>query len=189
IGTYRLLLGSVAKKNFGFYSELEFNLKNIIKNCKGEILEVSRFCLNSNYKKYILVSFMWKMLLKYIENYKIRYIFGCVSIEDYDPLKIGKFLYFFQENYFSSSKFRVYPNFLNRYDYVKSLVRINKEKIYKILPPLLRIYLKTGAVVCGEPAFDNYFDVVDFFMLLDTKKMNIEFVRRLIGNNNLFKKL
>ena len=46
VGTYRLLLGSVAKKIGGFYSETEFDLKNLKKNCNGEILEMGRACVD-----------------------------------------------------------------------------------------------------------------------------------------------
>src|SRR3954468_21524566 len=39
VGTYRLMLGSTARKNFGFYSEREFELANI-KRLDGELLEL-----------------------------------------------------------------------------------------------------------------------------------------------------
>ena len=41
IGTYRLLLGSHARKHIGFYSEREFILENI-KKLSGEVLELGR---------------------------------------------------------------------------------------------------------------------------------------------------
>jgi putative hemolysin len=69
IGTYRLLLDSVAKKNKGFYSETEFDLTNIKKNCKGELLELGRACVDPEYRKYPILPLIWGEIIKFIDKH------------------------------------------------------------------------------------------------------------------------
>ena len=77
IGSYRLLLGSRAEKHKGFYSETEFDLANIKKNCPGEVLEMSRACVLSSYRKFPIIKFMWKSIISFMAENKVKYIFGC----------------------------------------------------------------------------------------------------------------
>jgi putative hemolysin len=44
-----------------------------------------------------------------------------------------------------------------------------------MLSVLIKGYLKMGAAVCGDPMWDKVFDTADFFMILDTQKMNLAF--------------
>lgn len=46
------------------------------------------------------------------------------------------------------------------------------------LPPLIKGYLRLGAQVCGEPAWDPVFNVADLFMLLSLDRLNARATRR-----------
>lgn len=175
VGGYRLLLGSVAKKNLGFYSEGEFDLYNIKKNCKGEILEMGRACVDESYRRFRIINLMWKEIISFITKNKVKYIFGCASINDPTPEKIGKVFMYFKKHYFSPVKFRVYPlegkgyPYITNNDYLKS---DEEKEILKHIPSLVYGYLKMGAFVCSDPVWDKEFNTADFFMLLDTSKMD-----------------
>jgi len=47
------------------------------------------------------------------------------------------------------------------------------------IPPLMRGYLRLGAKVCGEPAYDPEFGVGDFPALLDKRTADIRYLIRL----------
>ena len=47
------------------------------------------------------------------------------------------------------------------------------------VPPLMRGYLRLGAQICGEPAHDLDFGVADFLALLDKRKADVRYLRRL----------
>ncbi len=180
VGTYRLLLGSIAEKHIGFYSETEFDLGNIKKNCKGEVLEIGRACVHPDYRKYLIIALLWRGVLSYVEYNEVDFIFGCASIEDSHPLKIGKIFRFFKDNFFSPPPFRVFPLEDKRFSYTKYLDEYNRKEALSMLPSLIRGYLSIGAFVCGEPAWDRIFNSVDFFMLLDVKRMNNSFLRKFL---------
>jgi len=172
VGTYRLLLSSVAAKHQGFYSETEFDLANIKKNCSGELLEMCRACVLESYRKYHIINLLWKEIISYFAKYKVRYVFGCPSIENPSPQTIGKIFNFFKENYFAPESFRVEPLKNKIYHYDKNTQVKSPTEAYRLLPSLIRGYLKMGAVACSEPAWDKDFGTADFFMLLDTSRMN-----------------
>lgn len=46
-------------------------------------------------------------------------------------------------------------------------------------PPLLSGYLRMGAWVCGEPAYDPDFGVADFFTVIDRERANTRYLDRL----------
>jgi putative hemolysin len=47
------------------------------------------------------------------------------------------------------------------------------------VPALMRGYLRLGAQVCGEPAHDPEFGVGDFCVLLDKRRADTRYLRRL----------
>ena len=48
------------------------------------------------------------------------------------------------------------------------------------LPPLLKGYLRLGAQVCGEPAWDPNFNTADLLMVLPLAQINPRYVERLL---------
>jgi len=183
IGSYRLLLGSRAEKHKGFYSETEFDLTNIKKNCPGEVLEMSRACVLSSYRKFPIIKFMWESIISFMAENKVKYIFGCPSIEVLDANYVGRVVSFFKANCFSGEAFRVYPRREKIYRYNPWSGELNVKEILASLPSLIKGYLKMGALICSEPALDDCFKTIDFFMMLDVEKMNISYRKKFNDKN------
>lgn len=49
------------------------------------------------------------------------------------------------------------------------------------LPPLLRGYLRLGAWVCGEPAYDPDFGVADMYVLLSMRRVDARYLRHFLS--------
>jgi putative hemolysin len=180
IGTYRLLLGSVAHRHLGFYSETEFDLTNIKINCKGEVLEMSRACVLSTYRKYPIINLLWNEILAYFERHKVKYVFGCPSIENPSEENIGKLFAFFRHKCFAPLQFRVEPLKNKLYHFDKNIKIYEYKEILHLLPSLIRGYLKMGAFICGEPAYDKKFGTADFFTMLDIRQINEVYRKRFL---------
>lgn len=176
-GTYRLLPGKIAKKTVGFYSESEFDLSNIRKNCRGNLLEMGRACVDNTYRAHPVINLMWKKLLDYYSKNKIRYVFGCASINEPSPDKIGALFKFFRKKYFAPPNFRVRPLKEKRYPYA-TRAKLKEADVLKFIPSLVKGYLRMGAYVCSEPVWDKDFNTADFFLLLDTRKINRVYSKR-----------
>lgn len=176
VGTYRLLRGSVAKANIGFYSETEFDLSNIKKHCTGEVLEMGRACVSSSYRRFPVINLIWKSIIEYVHKFSVNFIFGCASIA-YSSHTHQTAL-FLKNNCYAPEVYRVHP--YQGIPPASAGIDVPAKEIEKNLPSLVKGYLKMGAHVCGEPAWDKQFNTADFFMLLDVKKMDEVFKEKFI---------
>ena len=183
-GTYRLLLGSEAKKHFGFYSEREFNLEQI-KKLGDQALELGRSCAHKDYRDRALIPLMWEAIAHYVKSHRVRYLFGCASLYTTDPREVSESFALLKAKYYAPEGHRVFllPG--------KSFPNLNKEAqvddeqaLFSRLSSLVKGYLRVGALVCGPPAIDPEFGTSDFFLLLDMNNLSTEYLRRfgLIGS-------
>lgn len=175
IGTYRLLLGSRADKGIGHYAETEFNLAPF-KNLKGEKLELGRACIHRDYRGSTVLGLMWGGIAQYMELYNARYLFGCGSIHTINPHIINSLYTYLKTKYLAEEKFLVSP--------VKTIPDFDPEypfydqSMSKYIPNLLKAYLRIGARIAGEPAFDDRFGVTDFLIVLKKEKIMGNYRRR-----------
>lgn len=178
VGTYRLLLGSKARKHFGFYSEREFNLENI-KKLSGELLELGRTCAHKDYRDKALIPMMWEAIADYVKIHKVRYVFGCASLLTTYPPEVSEFFSYLKGKYYAPEELRVYPVAGKAFQNLEDYVRVRDEQsVFLRLPSLIKGYLRVGALLCGPPALDLEFGTTDLFLLLDMKKMSGEYLQR-----------
>ena len=178
IGTYRLLLGSEARKRMGFYSEQEFNLENI-KKLDSELLELGRSCAHKDYRDKALIHLMWQSIAEYVKNHRVHYLFGCASFPTTNPEEVGQSIALIKEKYYAPEKFRVEPVPGMRLTGLREDVEIaDREELFFRLPSLIKGYLRVGALLCGPPALDLEFGTTDLFLLLDVNRASDEYLRR-----------
>ena len=175
VGTYRL---NSSVFNNSFYSSTEFHIKNILL-LKENKLELGRACIEKGYRNTFSIAMLWKGLIEYIKKTGTRYVFGCSSIKTVKFDEIAPLYLFLKAQYFSGDKYRVYPRRKNRFinfsNYVKYHDFLAAKEPYlpdKCLFSLLKFYLRSGAVICGEPALDRDFMCTDFFTMLDMTKID-----------------
>ena len=178
VGTYRLLLGSEARKHLGFYSEQEFNLENI-KKLDGELLELGRSCAHKDYRDKALIHLMWQSIAEYVKNHQVHYLFGCASFPTTNPEEVCQSIALIKEKYYAPEKFRVEPVPGMRLTGLREEVKIaDHEELFFRLPSLIKGYLRVGALLCGPPALDLEFGTIDLFLLLDVNRASDEYLRR-----------
>ena len=154
VGTYRLLLGSNAGRTFGFYSENEFDLRNI-KQLDGELLELGRSCVHKEYRDRGVLDAMWQAIAEYVREHGVRYLFGCASLYSTDPGGVSELFSIIKRRYYAPERFRVLPvpGKLFR-NLIETLKPKNGARLMLRLPGLINGYFKLGALVCGPPALD-----------------------------------
>ena len=178
VGTYRLLLGSQAKQNVGFYSEREFNIDKI-KALGGELLELGRSCARKDFRDRALIPLMWEAIAHYVKTHQVRFLFGCGSLYTTDPEEVSKYFSLLKQKYYADEALRVHPVDDCRLGSIVDNITSNDEHaLFLKLPSLIKGYLRLGAVVCGPPALDREFGTADFLVLLDIHKLSGEYLRR-----------
>ncbi len=160
IATTRLLTDADADHTGGFYSETEFDLSSIV-SMSGRFMEVGRTCIHPDYRKGGVLAILWQGIAKVVARRKIDYLIGCASL----PLSSG-------DQYINSVMHHIRTrNFSKPEARVRPLVPLRQVETTLvddvIMPPLLKGYLRQGALICGEPYWDAEFGVADVFVLLD----------------------
>ena len=176
VGTYRLLIKSKEKSLEKFYTETEFNISKL-KKANLKILEVGRSCVHSDYRDGTIIRLLWKGLASYILEQNIKFIIGCASFNTRKIRDINQHLSYLQHYHLAPVRFRSYPLFS------KSIVwknvkksKINKVKIFKELPPLIKAYIRAGAWIGKGAVIDKSFGSIDVCILLKVENIRKKYL-------------
>lgn len=168
VGTYRLMLGSTADSGSGYYSEGEFDIA-AIRGLPGEKLELGRSCVHQDYRNANIISLLWTGIARYIEMHDVRYVFGCASLNTADLTEINEVYSYLRTFHRADPLFIVCP--FQRVNGIEPHSIVDRTAAFRKLPPLVKGYLRAGALICGEPAFDPEFGTTDLFLMLQTDRL------------------
>jgi putative hemolysin len=161
VGTYRMQSGPKAAKNIGFYCAREFDFTPFAP-FQESLIELGRACVHRDHRSIIVISLLWREIVRYVLKHGARYMIGCSSLSSLDPA-LGQAMYL----KFAKDRVLAEPPFLTRplADYILP----DAAPVSPCPPPpkLLRAYLGVGAKICGEPAIDREFGTIDFLTILD----------------------
>lgn len=171
VGTYRLLRQSVADKNIGFYSESEFelsNLKQTVKEVGGELLELGRSCIAQTHRSFLTINLLWNAITRYAVEHNISHLFGCGSLHLTDAAQVQQVYAYLRAKHFAPEEYRVFPLANCRMQLCdQAPTPTDTRTAMKLISPILKGYLRTGAVVCGAPAYDQEFGTADVLVLME----------------------
>jgi putative hemolysin len=174
VGTYRILTSWKAKQLGAFYSQSEFDLRNLMP-LVPRVVEVGRSCIRQGYRDGAVITLLWSGLAQYMMTHGYEYLMGCASIQLHDGGTSATSTYMnLKSGCLSPERWRVYPKVPFRLQQVNHSAQLP-------LPPLIKGYVRLGAYVCGEPAWDREFNSADLFMLLPLSRMNPRYARHFLG--------
>jgi putative hemolysin len=165
VGTYRILNPKMANEAGGYYSAGEFDLTRL-QNLFPRTVEVGRACVHRDYRNGGTITLLWAGLAKYMKMNGYEYMIGCASIPMADGGHIATSLYYqLKEKYLSPPEYRAFPHC--------PLPMTALEKTLDVeCPSLIKGYLRLGAYICGEPAWDPDFNSADLLVLLPLSRIH-----------------
>jgi len=171
VGTYRLLRGAKAKLHIGFYSENEFDLSNL-KRLRGELLELGRSCIAATHRSFTTLNLLWSAIARYALEHNVSHLFGCASLHISEVSEVQPAYSYLRANHFAPEKYRVHPVESCRMMISEDACKeVDSRAVLRKLSPILKGYLRAGAMVCGAPAYDAEFGTADVLAILEMKKM------------------
>lgn len=174
VGTYRILSPEQAKKAGGYYSEGEFDLLRL-DNLRDSLVEVGRSCVHEDYRSGGVITMLWAGLAQYMAQNKYDFLIGCASISMADGgHNAANIFNKIKSDNMSPAEWRVFPNCALPYDALG-------DRTEEFLPPLIKGYLRLGAYVCGDPAWDPDFNTTDLLMLLPMSRLNKRYAKHFFG--------
>lgn len=159
VGYTRLLTQFQAERLGRFYSQGEFNLDKVLA-LPGRFLEIGRTCVDPDYRGGAVLTTLWSTLVEYALKGQFNYLLGCASITP-GPSGFAVDAVFrnIDAKNIAPTTLQVTPSIP-----VPNALRCNRDE--SGIPPLLKAYLRFGALICGEPCWDEDFNCMDLFVLL-----------------------
>lgn len=165
IGTYRILSPHQAAQAGGYYSAGEFDLSRIA-HLFDRTVEVGRACVHQDYRSGGTITMLWAGLAKYMQMHHYEYMIGCASVPMNDGGHAAASLFNrLKDDYLSPPEYRVFPH------NPLPIEALNQD-IQVACPPLIKGYLRLGAYICSEPAWDAYFNTADMLVMLPLSRIN-----------------
>ncbi|CRM67784.1 N-acyl amino acid synthase, PEP-CTERM/exosortase system-associated [Pseudomonas sp. 24 E 13] len=170
VGTYRVMSPTAARHMGHYYSEKEFDLSRL-DHLRARIIEVGHACVHPDYRSGSVIMMLWSGLITYMQREGCDYLMGGASVSLADGGHHASAIYHaLTPEQLAPVEYRVtaHTPFV--------LHNVNAEKPAP-MPPLLKGYLRSGAWVCGEPAWDADFQTADFFILLSLSNFDQRYAR------------
>lgn len=173
IGTYRMLTSDAAQSAGGYYSEAEFDVGALVASDR-KLLEIGRSCVLPEYRTGATIALLWSGIAEYLMASGHDALIGCASIPLAASSTAGAYLArFLAEAHPAPADLGVVPR--RRLPFASDAPDTPMS-----VPPLLKGYLRSGAVVCGEPCWDPDFNCADLFLYLGIDQLAGRYARRFL---------
>ncbi|WP_160007070.1 GNAT family N-acetyltransferase [Rhizobium sp. 18055] len=168
VGTYRLLRQDVAMANGGFYSASEFDIGALIaRHPDKRFMELGRSCVLPEYRTKRIVELLWQGNWAYALKHGMSAMFGCASFPGTQPEAHALALSFLRHNVAAKDEWAVgaLPHLARDMD-LMPVEAINPKRALMALPPLIKGYLRLGAMVGSTAVVDKAFNTTDVLIVL-----------------------
>lgn len=165
VGTYRILSPEMANEAGGYYSAGEFDLSRL-EPLFDRTVEVGRACVHPEYRNGSTIALLWAGLARYMLLNRYDYLIGCASVSMADGGHLAASLYnSLRNDHLAPAEYRVFPRCPLPLDALRN-------DFDAACPALVKGYLRLGAYVCGDPAWDPNFNTADLLVMLPVSRIN-----------------
>ncbi|MCB1445312.1 MAG: GNAT family N-acetyltransferase [Rhizobiaceae bacterium] len=178
VATYRLLRQEVADRHSGFYSASEFDIAPMIARHPGKrFLELGRSCVLSPYRTKRTVELLWQGNWAYALKHNLDVMFGCGSFPGAFPEFHALALSFLHHTVLASGDWavRAAPNRYRNMDLMPTEA-VNPKRALTAMPPLIKGYLRLGAMVGEGAVVDQAFGTTDVLIVLPVESISSRYL-------------
>jgi putative hemolysin len=175
VGTYRVLRQEMAQRRHGFYTQSEYDIAPLLaaKSPRYRFMELGRSCVLKPYRTKRSVELLWHGLWTYIREHKVDVMIGCASFEGTDPQAHAMALSFLYHHALATPEWRCRAH--SHLHVPMNLIpkdQIDTKAALKALPPLIKGYLRLGAMVGDGAVIDRQFNTTDVMVILPVEKID-----------------
>jgi L-ornithine Nalpha-acyltransferase len=180
VGTYRLLCQEQAARHGGFYSAGEFDIGDLVARHTGlRFLELGRSCVLAPYRNKRTLELLWHGIGAYAAQYRPDVMIGCASLDGTDPDALALPLSFLHRHARAPENWRAHA-LPGRAIAMDRLPRdaVDPAAALRVLPPLIKGYLRLGAYVGEDAVVDSAFGSVDVLIVLPMSRIKTRYFAR-----------
>ncbi|WFE42154.1 GNAT family N-acyltransferase [Micromonospora sp. WMMD998] len=180
VGTYRLLPPGRTDRR---YADGEFDL-GPLDPLRGDLVEAGRSCVHPDHRTGAVINLMWAGICRYLHLRGSRWLGGCASVPVTDGGTAAAEVWTqVTARHLAPPPLRVTPRrpWFAEAPATATPAALTPAQRRALVPPLLRGYLRLGAWIAGEPAYDPDFGCADFYVLFSLDRMNPRHLRHFLG--------
>ena len=168
VGTYRILTQRQAAKAGGFYSASEYDLEGLLQvNAGTHFMELGRSCVLPAYRNKRTLELLWQGIWNFARANGIDAMIGCASLPGTDIREHTLALSFLHHHARATGNWRARAlaplyNDMN----LMPKADIDPRQALRSLPPLIKGYLRAGALVADGAVIDRQFGTTDVLVIL-----------------------
>lgn len=170
VGTYRLLRQGVAARHRGFYSAQEYALDAVEREAARdgrELLELGRSCVAPAYRNAETIQLLWRGIARYLVRHDIGGMMGCASFPGIDPAAHAAPISYLLHHHLAPANIRAVARPERHVEMAMlPLGSYDPRNARRMLPPLIKGYLRVGAMVGDGAVIDHQFNTVDVFLFM-----------------------
>lgn len=178
VGTYRLLRQDIAMANGGFYSASEFEIDALAARHPAlKFLELGRSCVLPDYRSRRTVELLWQGIWAYARRHNVDVMTGCASFPGITPAAHAESLSFLAQQAPAAGEWNI-PAAAGRgmpMDLVPGEA-VDAKRAIAAMPPLIKGYLRLGALFSQQCVVDREFGTTDVFVVLPVASISERYV-------------
>ncbi len=178
VGTYRLLRQSTAEEYGGFYTAGEFDIGGLIgRHGSLRFVELGRSCVLAPYRNKRTVELLWHGIWSYVLQHRLDVMIGCASLDGTEPGQLALPLSFLHHYARAPEAWRaralpgrhVEMNLMSR-------EAVDPKAALRVLPPLIKGYLRLGACIGDGAVIDYEFGTTDVLIVLPVSAISSRYL-------------
>ncbi|MEO6747647.1 MAG: GNAT family N-acyltransferase [Caldimonas sp.] len=174
VGTYRVLTPDAARRAGGLYSETEFDLHRV-RPLLGTAVELGRSCVHPDWRSGSVVMTLWAALGEFMLSNDLDTMVGCASISVRDGGHAAASLWArLSRTHLAAPEWRATPHL------PLPLARLRQD-LEPEVPALIKGYLRCGARLLGEPAWDPDFQTADLPLMMRFADLPARYRKHFLG--------
>ena len=183
VGCYRLLRDTVARKHDGFYTAQEFDLAPLLARHPGKrFLEMGRACVATSHRNRHTLDLLWRGIGHYIRHYRIDVLIGCASLPGTDPAAHAAALRFLTVDRRADDDFCAGALYASDAPFdAHAAPTLGPRAALALLPPLVKGYLRCGAVFGDGIAIDRQFGTIDVLAIMPVDRIAPRYLQHFAG--------
>lgn len=182
VGTYRLMRNAEARRAGGFYTSGEYNISGLLAAGPegARLLELGRSCVLKAWRsKPATLQLLWRGVMVCVARFSIDTMFGCASLHGTDADALALPLAYLHHFHGMPEALRVRA----RNELRVPMDRIPKDEIdvreaRRMLPPLVKGYLRAGCRIGDGAVIDRQFGTTDVFIYMPVAGMDSRYRQR-----------
>ncbi len=175
VGTYRVMTPDAALRAGGLYGDDAFDL-DAVDPMRASMVEIGRSCVDPGYRQGAVIMLLWSRLGQFMHDNHLRWMIGSASVTMTDGGSYAATMWRrLMGAHAAPAALQVRPRHPLPVDRLAQSTTVEP-------PPLIRSYLRCGAMILGAPAWDTDFGCADMPMLLDLHEMSARHQDRFLRN-------